>query len=381
MILLGTILMGFSCIDQFTPELDRDDFLPLLVVDGQITDQIGPFCVKLTYSSPVQPSLEEFLEIKPYTNADVKISDDAGNDYILTEVDDGWYETQNKELQGIPGNTYILSIIGRLGTEYESEPVLMHESPEIDSVYFEENKRINFGGIEPFEENLIIILVDSKAPKEEGLYLRWEFEETWKFEMPTYILVDNGFQAKPTRETIDIDLERKICWVTEPSRAILIESTNFYTNQCVNRFKLTTIGPESDRLNIKYSILVKQFAIEWGLYNMFKKLREVNIESEGVFSKIPGQVYGNMTCCNGDSKVLGYFLASGVKTKRIFIDRFEHNVEKGSAYSECGWTTVPPPYTRCYFYGYGAGEVCSTEMYCTDCRMRGTNVKPDFWEE
>lgn len=36
------LLAAGSCVTPFTPELNENDTNPLLVVEGQITDQVGP---------------------------------------------------------------------------------------------------------------------------------------------------------------------------------------------------------------------------------------------------------------------------------------------------------------------------------------------------
>ncbi len=380
--LIGVMFSFYSCVEQFTPKLDESNTPNLLVVDGQITDETGPFKVRLTNSVSVYSDPNVLNKEHPVYGADVQIFDDKGNTFTLYETENGWYETENKKLKAVIGNTYSLSITGANGNQYESSPVTMVEVPDINSVHFKEVQRTHFDELELVQENWLDILVDCKAPISEGVYLRWEFEETWKFEMPSRVLVDHGMFGPPASiEIIDIDLEKKICWVTEPSRQILIESTVGYQKNQVRNFVLQTIGPNSDRLNIKYSILVKQYSINRELYGFFKKLRESNKESGGMYAKTPRQVFGNITCCNTEKKVLGYFFASSVKTKRIFIDQFEHDISKGSAYDGCGWTTSPPQYQNIYFYGIGSGRVYSTNKYCTDCRVRGTNVKPYFWED
>jgi len=272
------------------------------------------------------------------------------------------------------------------GTQYESSPVLMQEGPDIDTVHYEEVRRTHFDQEIPYEENWLNILVDARAQGDDITYFKWEFEETWEFEMPGYIEVWHGtgaFSPPPTMETIEVEYEKKHCWVSESSRSILIKSTVDSPSNEIENFILQSIGPPDDRLNIKYSILVKQYLISGDLYNFFKLLRESNMETGGIYEKTPAQIIGNIHCCDGSEQALGYFMASAVKTKRIFIDRSEHHVVKGTAYGECGWTTAPPPYVRIYLYGTYVNDdtkVWATEKYCTDCRVRGTNVKPDFWE-
>jgi len=44
------ILSIQSCVEPITPSLNEDDAEPMLVVDSKITDEEGPFKVKLTTS-------------------------------------------------------------------------------------------------------------------------------------------------------------------------------------------------------------------------------------------------------------------------------------------------------------------------------------------
>ena len=184
-------------------------------------------------------------------------------------------------------------------------------------------------------------------------------------------------------ESIDVEWERKHCWVTESSSSILITSTVNAPDNEIKSFILQSIGPPDDRLNIKYSILVNQYVIDRNLYNFFKRIRESNEETGGIYEKTPAKIIGNIQCCNGEKEALGYFMVSVEKTKRIYITPAEHSVAKGSAYGNCGWTSSPPRYHSFILYGTynnGTTNVWSNNYYCIDCRVRGTNIKPDFWE-
>ncbi len=375
-----------SCIEQFTPKLNDSDTQNLLVVEGQITDETGPFKVRLTNSVLVYSDPNILNKDHPVYGADVQIFDDQGNVFNLYEDENGWYETRNKQLQGVVGNTYTLLISTDDNKQYESSPVLMQETPDIEKIHFEEVTRTHFDELVPIEESWLDISVDTKSLGDEAFYLKWEFEETWEYKMPEYIDIVHypGYiNEYTTTEVVDVDFDKLYCWITEPSREILVESTVGYQKNRVRNFVLQTIGPSSDKLKIKYSILVKQFTINSDLYSILKKLREVNKETDGIFSKIPAQAFGNITCCDGGENVLGYFFASAVKTKRIFIDRFDHNVKQVSAYDKCGWHEPFDGHQKQYFFGktnVGGLDIWSTDNYCTDCRIRGTNIKPDFWE-
>jgi len=378
-------ILLMTCVEPFRPSLDEQDTQNLLVVEGLITDEPGPFRVSLTSTIPVYDEWNTVnSDYPPVSGAAVQIVDDKGNSYLLYENEAGWYETEEKNLQGFPGNNYTLMISTPDGRQYESSTILMQETPEIDSVYHKEIKRIHFDLEAPYEENWLHILVDTRAEAAITTYFKWDFEETWEFEMPTYVEVSHGLEGPQTSiENIDLEWEREHCWFSESSSSILITSTVNALDNKINGFILQLIGPPDDRLNIEYSILVKQYVIDRNLYNFFKRIRESNEEIGGIYEKSPAKIAGNIQCCNGETEALGYFMASETKTKRIYITPDEHSVIKGTAYGNCGWTDSPPRYHSWPVYGtYNGGRttVWSDNRYCTDCRLRGSNVRPDFWE-
>ena len=388
-VFLSGVLVSFhGCIDPYHPEINPEDTKPVLVVEGQITDQTGPFKVRLTKAVSVYTDPNLLDQNNPVSGANVHIVDNEGHDYMLEETFNGWYQTLESNLAGKPGNSYILNITTADGMQYESSSQTMMSPPDIDSVYFEESERLRFEQEKAINETWLDILVDSKIPAEDVNYLRWECEETWEFHMPARILVDhgppspvNGSYEPPSWETVKIDdTNEKICWITEQTRKILVASTVGYKDRKVNHFVLQSIGPPGDKLNIRYSILVKQYTMNSELYHILKKLRDANLESAGLYSKNPGQIFGNISCCNTGEKVLGYFMASAVRSKRIFINRFDVHIDTGTGFEGCGWTTAPPLHVRLFLYGrYNNRQVWSDNRYCVDCTVRGTKVRPDFW--
>ena len=136
------------------PSLDEQDTENLLVVEGLITDEPGPFGVSLTFTIPVYDKWNDAVsDYPPVSGAEVQIIDDKGNTYMLFENEAGWYETEEKDLHGIPGINYTLMITTPDGRQYESSPVLMQEAPEIDRVHYQEIKRTHFDLETPYEEN------------------------------------------------------------------------------------------------------------------------------------------------------------------------------------------------------------------------------------
>ena len=382
-LLFSLILPTESCIELISPNLNENDSEPMLVVAGQITNEEGPFKVKLTTSVPVNVMYYP----NPVLGADIRIIDDQGNAFLLYGDDNGWYETADKKLKGIPGNTYTLFVTSTGGMQYESSPVLMEEVPDIDSIYFEEVKRTKFEGGQTYEDNWLNILIDAHDPEGKIKYWNFDFEETWEVMM----LTDNvpvehtpGLPGSITLEKVVVSDEKKVCWVKMPSNSILVANTVNSPLDEIKRFPLKSIGPDENRLHIRYSILVKQSSISYELYNFRKKLRDTNENLGSIYDKIPARVFGNITCCNGTSKALGYFSASAIRKKRIFINKSEHHVATVSAYKGCSYFDYSmPQWVPKSFFGTIEGTetqvYCHTD-FCADCRNYGTNIKPDYWD-
>ena len=388
----GLVFLCIQCVEPFSPELDPEDSENLLVVEGMVTDQPGPFRIRLTFSVPVYDKWDLVADYMPVEGAEVEIIDIWGNTFIQFDTGLGWYETKEKELQGIPGRTYQLAITTTERLQYESTPQLLRSVPSIDSVYWEEFRVTKFDQQVTYEQNWLRILADTRAPGNENAYFKWELEETWEFRMPKRVLVNHGnieHSPPPSWETLEVEEEKVHCWVTEYSQSVLVKSTSDTPSNEIRGFVLQTIGPPDDKLNIRYSVLVKQYTLDREMYGFFKQIRESNEETGGIYERTPAQITGNIYCCEEGKQALGYFIASAIQTKRIFINNTEHSVIGGSGpYDYCGWTDFVPPYpfsetVKRYFYGTdnNGTEVTSSEEYCTDCRIRGTGEIPDFWDD
>lgn len=387
-----------SCIEPIKVELSPGDMKSMLVVEGKVTDEPGSFQVRLTKSAPVNTYITNY-SFEPIIDAEIYISDDKGDRFQLCPTADGWYETDDKYLKGVPGNTYILHITTADGMLYESTPQVMAEAPPIDSLFYEEKQQTVIKENVVSKENWLTLFLDTHTSGTGVQYFKWEFEETWEFNMPEYIEVVKHVFYEPCRCNIDsvftklvyIPSDQLHCWITEPSKSILIKSTaSIFTGE-VKGMPLISIGPEDDRLGIRYSILVKQFILNKEIYNYLNRLKDLNETNGGMYDKMPAPLFGNIQATSENKKAMGYFFASAVKTKRIFINNRDiHLVTGHSPYSECSrtWEYAEGIHfeTGNYFYGIIAppdrdeGEyVFSRSEYCSDCRERGTDIKPDFW--
>lgn len=124
LVLLVTILVFSSC--EKVIDLDLTSSGSQLVIEGNITDQAGPYYVKLTKSVPFDAS----SNYPVVADALVVISDNTGVADTLTYTADGIYQTNI--LQGVPGRTYTLEVVAE-GKSYAAESLMAPYVP-FDSV-------------------------------------------------------------------------------------------------------------------------------------------------------------------------------------------------------------------------------------------------------
>ena len=69
---LAIFLAMTSCIDEYWPEITK--YQNIIVVDGKITSDPGPYTVQLSFSTDVN-----LPQLHPYASCLVSIHDDEGN--------------------------------------------------------------------------------------------------------------------------------------------------------------------------------------------------------------------------------------------------------------------------------------------------------------
>lgn len=365
LILTVLLLSVAGCIEQFTPATGEDK--NLIAVEGLITDQPGQNFIKLSTSQPL--GLRSVA--KPLSGCIVNISDDEGNTYYLNESDAGNY-VADPDFHGIIGRSYTLHIKSseaRHNLSYESSPVLLRPVPPIDSIYYEKHVYGTSEGGFPTQEGCDIYL-NTHDPTNLCKFFRWEYTETWQFQLPYYV-------------------PNKVCWTSSESRNIAVKSTSSLSEDKIVKQLVNAVDNNSDRLSVKYSILVSQYSINEDEFTYWDKLNQVVEQVGSLYDITPASIPSNIRCIEKpEENVLGYFSVSSVKSKRLFIkNQFMGLI---NLYNNCEslrigyydkipnlnidrWVIIdqlmpPPPFKVLTFF-----------KGCADCTVRGTTAKPDFW--
>jgi hypothetical protein len=374
MIIFGT------CSEPYTPELGK--YEDILVIDGVITNEPGPYTVRLSRSFPYSES-----EGLPEQQATVLIRDDRGNVGTLIETSPGVYSTISPDFRGIIGRHYQLYVITADQQVWESEYVELKKVPEIGNLYAEFGEKTGKNEmLEGFQ-----IYVDTHDPDNLTRYYRYDYEEIWEFTVPypSYYLVENGLLIFRTEAV-------GRCWKTVPCEDILVTTSENMESDVIRRFPVYFVSTNSSRLSIRYSILVKQYSLSREAYVYWNLLKETNQELGSIFDKQPSQIRGNVYNMNDpEIPVIGFFEATSVDSARIFITRSELPVGTvlKSEFADCkyGYLLIPKNnYLEYANRGYcmavdgsneqilfGLGVV--SEFRCCDCTLSGSNIRPSFW--
>ncbi|TPE39579.1 DUF4249 domain-containing protein [Pontibacter mangrovi] len=376
-VLLGWLmaLLLNGCIEPYAPEvLEAPN--SYLVVNGFINAN-GPTNVQLLRTQ----NLNEEVPPPAETGATVSIEAENGENYRLSETEAGYYTVGNLGLS--PANKYRLYIKTSDGEEYLSEFVAVKQTPEVGAVTWK-----------PIDEE-VQLYVSAQDPENDTRYYRWEYESTWQFR--SALFTNLKFDGDTVVYRTDSDEEIYYCWRSDHSTTIELSNSTRLSQDVISNYKLLTIPHNSEKLAIKYSILVKQYALTREAYEYWETLKK-NTESIGtLFDPLPSQLKGNIrNIHNPDEPVVGFVSASTMQEKRIFIDHKELPKEWRLYLPMCTVDTLLFEDRSVKDLFQGGGLMPVFELYapsgpfvigytygaksCVDCRTKGTNVKPAFWE-
>jgi hypothetical protein len=242
------------------------------------------------------------------------------------------------------------------------------------------------------------IYVNTHDNTNSSRYYRWDFEETWQFHAK---FISDYVSDGQTLSQRNADQQVYYCFNHDVSSTINLGSTARLKEDVVYQDPIVFIPSTSEKVETKYSILVKQYSLTPEAYSFYENLKK-NSESLGsIFDALPSEMKGNIHNINDASEpVLGYISAGNVQTKRIFVSNADlpPDWRPKYPYEGCHMDStlssssnpnavfdflVPLPPSALALYkitkGFNAGYMTST-IECADCTIRGTTTKPDFWK-
>lgn len=367
-----------SCITPFEPDIKPAD-VNKYVVNGRVSDDGDVQTVTVSEASSVKDPF--FI---PVSGCSVTIRDDTGNQFIFSESTPGRYVGMIDSSLVVPGRGFMVSVVTPEGTSMESDFDFVNECPPIDTVYYL-RKEIVSGTESGKPLQGIQFYIDLDAGSSRGRFFRWSLTETWEYHV---IYPREWYYDGEVHHIFPPDYSRKVCWITVPVRNIFTLSTIGLVSNTYEMLPLHFVdNSTSARLVYGYSLLVSQYSLSEAAFDYWDQVK-INSSTQGsLYQKQPLQIRGNLHNITDPGKdVLGYFEASSVKSRRIFIkdvpDLENKFVPGCSAYAlrRGFWELNRDDYPAWLLGDEHGYAMVLLGIECVDCiSLGGINVKPSYW--
>ncbi|HEY4205331.1 MAG TPA: DUF4249 domain-containing protein, partial [Puia sp.] len=328
-----TSLLGYCKTAFEPPELKAAN--NYLVVDGVIN--IAPNATTLINVNRTRRLRDTATQGIPELHATVTIRAGNGATYPLSDpAGQGIYSTSALSLD--PTQQYGIEITTADGRKYASDMVTPKPTPPIDSFYFEQPSDLT-------------VYVNTHDPSNSTQYYRWDYVETWEHDAQLYTAwgVKDGliFAVDSTTQTTQ-------CWTSVQSSHILLDATTRLNSDVVDHMKVLTLGNGDMKINIKYSILLRQYALTEAAYSYWDLIRKTADGLGTLFDLQPTQLVGNIHCTTNPSEpVIGFVSASTIQQRRIFIyQSLLHNWDHNTIIYGCDSTAIPVNQTDYRIYTF-----------------------------
>jgi hypothetical protein len=354
-----------------------------LVVEGVINSGNDSTIIRLSKTVNVSGNVNSAL----IDGAAVAVETEGGASYNLLPAGNGYYVTTGLNLDVT--KKYRLHIGTADSKEYASDYVPVKSTPPVDSVGFF------------IKNNQVQLYVNAHDATNNTRYYRWSYDETWRF----HSRYESVFDADHVLQTI-IARKQSIyyCFASDKSSTIVLGSSAKLTQDVIFQAPLTTIAAASEKIELRYSILLKQYALTKEAYQFWENLKKNTEQLGSIFDAQPSQLVGNIHNLKDASEpVIGYISVTNIQSKRIFIDKADLPPTWVPEYPyDCG-----PPDSAFYADPHRGGEntvkdfiingnqnavqeissmtsvigYTYSSVQCTDCTIRGVVKTPSFWKE
>jgi hypothetical protein len=383
--LVVLITLTIACKTAYIPPVITNTS-NYLVVEGIINT--GPDSTIIKLSRTV--NLSSNNTINPEAGAIVTVESNSNTSYPLAEIRKGYYVAVGLNLDNT--KQYRLRINTSNKEQYVSDFVEAEVTPPIDSLGY------NVTG------NDIQLYVNTHDPSNNTKYYRWDYVETWQFHskyLSTYMLVGQNFIPRTLNQLV------YNCFGNDTSSNILLASSANLTQDVIYQFPVTTVAATSEKIETKYSIILRQYALTGDAYSYWQNLSKNTEQLGGIFDAQPTSNGGNIHNVNNPLlPAIGYISAGTISSKRIFIANSQLPSSWITAYPydcplDSGYYCDPrdPPCSNTVEYDFFTPyhslmpinpitvhsdtlPIGYTGAFpdCVDCTLRGTKQQPAFWK-
>lgn len=367
-VVLLLFIAGNACREPYNPPVVSSN-KAFLVIEANLNPN-GPTTVSLTRTI----GLGANNVIKGENNAQVTVEGKDNTVRTLSPLGNGRYNSPNLGL--ILGNEYRLRVKTQDGKDYASTYVMARKTPVIDSIGH------------TLEDEGLRVWANAHDDNNATKYYRWDFDETWEIRSSFFSDLIYDMSLKMIRTRVFPQEDYSVCWKYDQSSTILLANSSRLSDDIIYKAPIQFIPNGSERLSVRYSILLRQYALDREAYNFFELMKKNTEDIGSIFSPQPSEVRGNISnLTDATDYVLGYVTASTVEQRRAFIQI------PWTYHEYCPETRVPAIKDSIdYFFGAGGTLIPYTyssgppPVYlgsfpnCVDCRTRnGVLGRPSYW--
>lgn len=382
LLLLTTVL--YCCKKPYTPAVlaAKNSYL---VVEGIIDIGTDSTVVKLSRTV----NIANVVTTNAVAQATVTIESDQNDKYTLAEIKKGSYAMPGLNL---PATTkkYRLRIKTADNQEFLSDFEEAKVTPPIDSIGFSENRT----GLQ--------IYANAHDDSNQTHYYRWDYDEAWQFNAKyESLFITNGTAIVLRRP--DQSVYR--CFNSDTASTIVLGSSIKLSQDKIYQNPITTIASTSEKIGIKYSIMLRQYALSTNAYNFWVNLKKNTEQLGSIFDAQPSNINGNIhNVADATEPVIGYISVSTVSRKRIYITKaqlpssfklqYPYDCQLDSMYysrpplggNDVAAGLIPLTSTEIPVVSFSIsgsaspGGFMSSSKECVDCTLRGTKKQPAFWQ-
>lgn len=319
--ILISIIFFASCEEYFQPNIKVTE--PAYVFEGLITDQPGPYKVKIMKTDEYNGNLESI------TDAIVRIECSDGHSYRLLYDSSGYYLSDSATLVGEIGKSYKLVAITTDKKHFVSTSEELLDCPKIEDIsgIYCETKRIVKNGSNYFDEiDMGICAINTTNAAGFTPYYRYEcnvvlqVRQHYPGSMP-----EERYVYRP----IDLREYLFLADARDYSNTVITGNQLYKTMSRALHAGIDSLVPgmsEFEIHNCGEFIRVKQYSLTESQYKFWKAVKEQQENSKYFFGTLENQPVGNIIGESGD-KALGYFCVSAVKQDSCALSLKERQKE------------------------------------------------------
>jgi hypothetical protein len=347
----------------------------ILVVEGLINAGTDLTTIKLSRTVTIGNK----TTANPEGGATITIENAQATVATLKEIVKGTYSSSPASLNLDKTKQYRVRIKTANGKIYLSDLVDVKITPPIDSVGY------------TVKNNGIQIYANAHDDTNNSRYYLYDYAEAWIFNTffySGYVSNGSGLSIRTPAQNVGS------CFNQTATANIFLNSTAALSQDISYQFPLIFIEGTSERISVKYSILVNQTALTKEAYVFWENLKKSTESLGSIFDVQPSQLIGNIhNIADLTEPVIGYISAGTTQNKRIYINKRDLPSSFITKYPySCRVDTAKTPGDiATYVVSLTSGTTplhpnpdgpgyLYTDRTCADCTIRGTVQKPAFWQ-